>query len=103
INPPMGDPGSFDNQILGQSGNWVWIAMKGPGEPPIPQLVWGYRQWNRILAVNTQTNVMKVFSIPNGTSRTNTWSNTPGFGVVGTTVYIGTGNWLGAFPVNPGQ
>lgn len=101
INPATGDPGGLDNRILGQSGDWVWIAMKGRGEPPIPQLVWGYRQWNRILAVNTHTKVMKVFSIPAGTSRTNTWWNPPSFGVVGTTVWIGTGNWLGAFPADP--
>lgn len=101
VNPQMGDPGTFDNQILGQTGDWVWIAMKGPGDPPIPQLVWGYRQWNRILAVNTQTKQMHVFSIPKGTSPVYTWDVTPGFGVVGSTVYVGTSNWLGAFPTNP--
>jgi hypothetical protein len=101
INPSPGQPGSFDNRILGQTGNWVWIAMKGPEKPPIPQLVWHYRRWNRILAVNIQTRKMQVFGIPTSTSETDTWGTTPAFTSTPSRVYIGTGNWVGVLPANP--
>lgn len=101
INPAPADPGNFDNRILGQTGDWVWIAMKGPGDPPMPGLVWGYRQWNRILAINTKSRETQVFSIPRRTSETDTWNNTPGFAVIGDTVYVATGNWVGTFPAAP--
>jgi hypothetical protein len=101
VNPPPGDPGSFDNRILGESGPWLWLAMKGPGDPPLPELVWGYRVWDRIVAINTDTRQTFVYSIPPSTSSVDTWGVTPAFAEQNGVVYIGTGSWLGVFPAKP--
>lgn len=97
----MTNPAKFDNQVIGRSGSWVWIAMKGPQTPPIPQMINGFRYWNRIVAINTQSHVFYVYSIPPNTSATSTESNAPAFTQIGQTVYIGTGPWIGAFPAQP--
>ena len=97
----MTDPAPFDNQVIGESGQWVWIAMKGPQNPPFPQMINGFRYWNRIVAINTQTDELHVYSIPPNTSSVSTESNAPAFAQVGQTVYIGTGSWVGVFPSQP--
>ncbi|WDL98579.1 hypothetical protein [Alicyclobacillus sp. ALC3] len=97
----MTDPAPFDNQVIGQSGHWVWLAMKGPLHAPLPYMMVGFRYWNRIVAVNTQTDVLRVFSIPRDTSRVSTANNAPAFAERGQYVYIGTGPWLGVLPANP--
>lgn len=97
----MTDPAKFDNQVIGQSGPWVWIAMKGPQSPPIPQMTNGFRYWNRIVAINAQSHVFHVYTIPPNTASTSTGSHTPAFTQIGQTVYIGTGSWVGAFSSDP--
>ncbi|SFU96690.1 hypothetical protein [Alicyclobacillus macrosporangiidus] len=101
INPAGEDPGSYDNRILGQTGPWLWLAMKGPENPPIPELLWGYRVWDRIVAVNVQTQQVCVFPIPKSTSPVSTWDVTPAFAERNGIVYVGTGSWLGLLPANP--
>lgn len=97
----MTDPAPFDNQVIGQSGHWVWLAMKGPLNAPLPHMMVGFRYWNRIVAVNTQTDVVRVFSIPRDTSQVSTANNAPAFAERGQYVYIGTGPWVGVLPFNP--
>ncbi len=105
INPAVGSPGGWDNQVIGRSGSWVWLAMKGPKLPPVQNmgLVWRFRYWNRIVAIDTHSWKTVVYSIPRSTSDVDTWGNPPAFAVSHGAVYIGTGKWLGVFPVNPGD
>lgn len=90
----------FDNQVIGQSGAWVWIAMKGPQNAPLPYIV-GFRHWNRIVAVNTHTDALRVFLIPPITSQVSTANIAPAFAQHGQYVYIGTGPWFGVLPAAP--
>lgn len=96
----MTDPGPFDNQVIGQSGNWVWIAMKGPQSAPFAYMAY-FRHWNRIIAVNTNTDALRVFSIPPNTSQVSTVNTPPAFAQHSQTVYVGTGPWLGILPADP--
>lgn len=97
----MTDPAKSDNQVIGESGPWVWIAMKGPQNAPFPQMMNGFRYWNRIVTINTQTQAFHVYSIPPNTSSASTEFYAPAFTQIGQTVYVGTGAWVGVFPAGP--
>ncbi len=106
INPAVGSSAgtTWDNAIIGQSGQWLWIALKGPQYPAMrqaPQLVWRFRYWNRVMAINVTTGQYRLYAIPRMTARESTWSTPPAFFVSPHAVYIGVSHWVGRFPLNP--
>jgi hypothetical protein len=101
MNPEMDNPGELDNRVLGQTGHWVWLALKGPAHSPLHTFAWHYRYWNRIVAVNVVTQQAVVYPIPRETSPLYTWTQAPLFAKDGTSVLIGIGEWLGDLPANP--
>ncbi len=103
INPAT-NPGPLDNVVIGTTGQWVWVALKGPAAAPFSGLVWQFRHWNRILAVNLQTRQFFVYPIPPSSSLASVnpgWWEAPGFASAGQRVYIAVGSWLGVFPSVP--
>ncbi|MHB1682407.1 MAG: hypothetical protein ACYCYO_06195 [Bacilli bacterium] len=95
---------TWDNTIIGQSGQWLWIALKGPQYPVMrqaPQLVWRFRYWNRIMAINATTDQYRLYAIPRMTARESTWNTPPVFFASPHAVYIGVSHWVGRFPLNP--
>lgn len=103
INPAT-QPGPLDNTVIGVRGPWVWVALKGPKQPPFHGIVWHYRTWNRIMAFNLHTRRYYLYPIPRLTSFAgiyDAWGYSPAFGVDGSRVLIGVGPWLGVFPANP--
>ncbi len=105
--PQSAAPGSLDNQILGQTGDWLWVALKGPQFPPdyprqIPYLSY-FRYWDRLAAVNIATGKYRVYPIPRTTSLYESEHNLsgPGFAAGNHTVYVSVGSWIGVFPANP--
>ncbi|SIS99717.1 hypothetical protein [Alicyclobacillus vulcanalis] len=114
VNPETLSPGSWDNVVLGQVGDWVWVALKGPQYPPLyPHswpITWGFRVWNRVVAFNVVTGAAVVYSVPRSYGL-GSWSELttpneilPSFAEAGGRVYVGIGEWLGVLPaVPPGQ
>ena len=107
INPAVGSSAgtTWDNAIIGQSGQWLWIALKGPQYPAMrqaPQLVWRFRYWDRLMAVNATTGQYRLYAIPRMTARESTWDTPPAFFASPHAVYIGVSHWVGRFPLNPG-
>lgn len=103
---PASSPFQMDNRVIGQSGKWIWIALKGPHHVSwtFSAGVWGFRHWNRVVALNTSTAQYRVFSLPQSHSETLTyplWLTTPAFTATRHHVYIGVGDFIGEFPVNP--
>jgi hypothetical protein len=103
MNPEMDNPGELDNRVLGQTGHWVWLALKGPAHSPLHTFAWHYRYWNRIVAVNVETQQTVVYPIPRETSPLYTWTQAPLFAEDGSSVLIAIGEWLGNLPANPGN
>ncbi|KUO94616.1 hypothetical protein [Ferroacidibacillus organovorans] len=107
-NPQSAAPGSLDNQIIGQSGAWLWVALKGPQLPPLyPKqypLIVGFRHWNRLVALNVQTGAYRLFAIPQTYSLyQSSWGvAVPAFANLGAQVAISVGSWIGIFPADPG-
>lgn len=82
------------------------MALKGPARDGsgLPSNVWGFRRWNRLVALDIQTGNYRVFSLPKPQSEALAyplWSNPPAFGVANHTVYVGIGAWIGEFPSQP--
>ncbi|PSR35039.1 MAG: hypothetical protein C7B46_02460 [Sulfobacillus benefaciens] len=103
---PASTPFQFDNRVIGQSGQWIWVALKGPDRAnwDFPSGVWGFRHWDRLVALNVATGQYRIFSLPRSYSETLTyplWSQPPAFATAATHVYIGIGSWIGTFPANP--
>lgn len=105
--PQTSAPGSLDNQIIGTSGNWLWVALKGPQEPPFrpkeSSVVAGFRYWNRLVALNMRSGAYHVYAIPRTyTLYESEWGVTqPAFAQVGNQVCVSVGRWIGTFPANP--
>jgi len=108
-NPVGAAPGALDNEIIGRSGEWLWIALKGPQYPASAQLrdggiFSGFRTWNRIVALNLQDNRYRLYAIPAsafGSPSADSYGLPPTFAAVGGRVFIGIHSWLGVFPANP--
>ncbi len=103
INPAT-DPGTLDNVVIGTSGSWVWVALKGPAKAPAAGLVWQFRHWNRILAFNLRTHQYFVYPIPRSSSLAAVnpgWWQAPAFVAANHRVFIAVGSWLGVFPSMP--
>ncbi len=103
---PASTPFQFDNRVIGQSGQWIWVALKGPARAswPFSSGVWGFRHWDRLVALNVATGQYRMFSLPHSYSETLTyplWSQPPAFAATTDHVYIGIGSWIGTFPANP--
>ncbi len=98
-------PGSLDNEILGQSGQWLWVALKGPQYPPnYPNsgpLVTGFRYWNRVVALNLKTGQYRIYSIPRSYASYQNIAEAPSMAQVNGTAFVGIGSWIGEFPANP--
>ncbi|MHB1628640.1 MAG: hypothetical protein ACYCVB_09785 [Bacilli bacterium] len=101
-------PGHLDNRILGQTGNWLWVALKGPHTPPRYPLskfwLFGFRYWNRLVALNVKTAQYRLYAIPRSTSYAYDslgWNAHPVFTSTKGMVYVGIGSWVGTFPANP--
>jgi|GEM_PF-2108946 len=106
-NPQSTASGGLDNQILGLTGDWLWVALKGPQYPPgyphqIPYL-FGFRYWDRLAAFNIATGKYRVYAIPRTTSLYESEPNLtgPGFAADSQRVYVSVGSWIGVFPANP--
>ncbi len=97
--------GAVDNQIIGQSGDWLWIALKGPANRPVSLPVYYlFRNWDRLLAVNLKTDAYRLFTIPPLTAQnavTDVSNTPPAFATDGKQVYVGLSDWVGAFPADP--
>lgn len=110
-NPQTSSPGALDNQIIGQTGNNLWVALKGPQYPPLyPQqgpLLWGFRYWNRLVELNVNTGSAVVYTIPRTYSLYHSESLStnslvvPSFLQEGQDVFVSVGSWMGEFPVTP--
>ena len=103
---PASTPFQFDNRVIGQSGQWIWVALKGPARAnwAFPSGVWGFRHWDRLVALNVVTGQYRIFSLPRSYSDTLTyplWSQPPAFATATNRVYVGIGSWIGTFPANP--
>ncbi|WP_100218640.1 hypothetical protein [Alicyclobacillus hesperidum] len=110
-NPEGPAPGTLDNQILGQVGNWLWVALKGPQYPPFypkqQPLLWAFRHWDRLVAFNLQTGQAVEYSIPPSYTEY-IWTVSTGTNLVlptwvrsGNDVWVAVGQWVGCFPANP--
>ena len=104
INPAT-TPFSLDNRVIGQSGQWLWVALKGPAHNPsaLPS-TWGFRYWNRLVVLNIHSGRYRIFSLPRSDSEALAdplWYAPPAFAASHNRVYIGIGPWLGTFPANP--
>lgn len=104
---PAGNQFGVDNAIIGQTGQWLWAALKGPKNPPattIP-LVWGYRHWDRLVALNMATGQHEVYSIPRDLSSAlygPLWVNAPVFGALPSGEgLVALGHWVAVVPANP--
>ncbi len=103
---PGVNPFQLDNRVIGQSGAWIWVALKGPAHAGggLPAGVWGFRHWDRLVALNTATGQYRIFALPRTNSETLAyplWSQPPAFAAASHRVYIGAGSWMGIFPANP--
>ncbi len=103
---PFGQPFQVDNKVIGQSGSWIWVALKGPSHPTnnLLPLVWGFRHWERLVALNVTTGQYRIFGLPWPHSENLAyplWDQAPAFAANHDRVYIGIGDWIGEFPTNP--
>ncbi|WP_206886225.1 hypothetical protein [Alicyclobacillus mali (ex Roth et al. 2021)] len=111
MTPASFAPGAWDNLILGQVGDWVWVALKGPESPPLPggtfATLWGYRTWDRLVAFNTKTGqavqypILRSYSIGSYIEMVTPNLTVPSFAVQGDRVDVGVGEWIGSFPAKP--
>ncbi|MCL6444683.1 MAG: hypothetical protein K6T83_14725 [Alicyclobacillus sp.] len=105
--PQTATPGSLDNRIIGMSGSWLWVALKGPQYPPLyPKqgpLLFSFRYWNRLVALNIKTGDYRLYQIPRTyTLYQSEWGlNPPSFVQIGSKVYVAVGSWIGVFPADP--
>jgi len=94
--------GAVDNQILGQSGDWLWIALKGPARAPFSLRTSPlFRDWDRVVAIDLKTGAYRVLQLPPISSPVGTMFTPPAFAVRGGTVWIGVSDWLGVLPADP--
>ncbi|WP_206886224.1 hypothetical protein [Alicyclobacillus mali (ex Roth et al. 2021)] len=111
VNPESLPPGSWDNVILGQVGNWIWVALKGPKDPPFfPHawpITWGFRTWDRLVAFDVVTGQAVEYAIPRSYGY-GSWVDMvtpndvlPSFAREGNRVYVAVGEWVGCFPAVP--
>lgn len=102
LNPPSKPGAAWDNAILGQDGEWVYAALKGPAGSS-PPLTWHFRYWNRLVALNVVTDAYHIYPIPrmSSTNLIRTWSEPPCFTAAGNKIYIGVGNWIAILPSTP--
>ena len=96
-------PGSLDNRIVAVTGHWLWVAMKGPQYPPLypgqGPLVWAFRSWNRLMALNLSTGVDRVYSLPPLYAlQESEFSPAPQVVQMGSHVYAAVGSWIGVLP-----
>ncbi len=103
---PFGDPFRVNNRVIGQSGSWIWVALKGPAQPTgkLPSIVWGFRHWDRLVALNVSTGQYRLFSLPTSQSQMLNyplWDHPPAFAATAHHVYVGVGAFIGVFPTNP--
>jgi len=111
INPASQPAGSWDNVILGQVGNWVWVALKGPQDPPLyPHawpIIWGFRTWDRLVEFNVMTGQAVEYAVPMSYGY-GSWMDMvtpnqvlPSFAREGQRVFVAAGEWVGSFPAVP--
>lgn len=76
--------------------------MKGPAR--MPGATWGYRQWDRLLALNLKTDAYKLLPIPQRTSlaRFSPYQDTPAFASAGPVVWVAVDDWLARLPADAG-
>jgi len=94
--------GAVDNQIIGQNGNWLWVAMKGPASPPFTlHVYYHFRNWDRIIAINVHTGAYRLYQLPQITAKINLSNTTPAFAYHAGKVYIAVSDWIGVLPAVP--
>jgi hypothetical protein len=104
---PAANPFGVDNAVVGQTGRWVWAALKGPKNPPpgIPDAVWGYRRWDRLVALNLDTSRYAVYAIPADGSEAlygPLWEHPPVFGTLPSgDGLVALGHWAAVVPADP--
>ena len=105
---PAGNQFGVDNAVIGQTGQWLWAALKGPKNSPttaIP-LVWGYRHWDRLVALNRATGHSQVYPIPPELSSAlygPLWLNAPVFSTLASgDGLVAVGHWVAVVPADPG-
>ena len=97
----------LDNNVVGQAGRWLWVALKGPKSPPASPLtgIWGYRRWDRLVALNAETGQAVVYPIPADWSAAvygALWAHPPTFApLAGGGGLVALGHWVAAVPANP--
>lgn len=104
---PAGNQFAVDNAVIGQTGHWLWAALKGPQSPPteaIP-LTWGYRRWDRLVALNNATGQYQVYPIPPEASEAlygPVWENPPVFAALASGAgLVAVGHWVATVPADP--
>ncbi len=96
-----------DNAVVGETGQWLWAALKGPKNPPTPAipLTWGYRHWDRLVALNRSTGQYQVYPIPPDLSSAlyrPLWFNAPVFSTLASgDGLVGVGHWVAVVPADP--
>ena len=105
-NPPASTPGSQDSAVLGQTGSWAWVALKGPQYPLLyphdGPLVFAFRQWDRIVALNPSTGADRLYRIPPSYTLANSQPLAPpSLAWSGSYVYVAVGHWLGRLSLDP--
>lgn len=103
---PAGNQFQMDNEVIGQAGPWIYVALKGPKAPAVSLAgeIWGYRYWNRLVALNVKTGQYRLLALPRSYSETldyPLWENPPSFAASAHHIYVGVGEWVGVFPENP--
>ena len=105
---PAANAFGVDNAVIGQTGPWLWAALKGPKNPPtaaIP-LVWGYRHWDRLVALNPTTGQHQIYPVPAELSSTlygPLWLNAPVLATLASgDGLVAVGHWVAVVPADPG-
>jgi hypothetical protein len=104
---PAANQFGVDNAVVGQTGRWLWAALKGPQAPPsgIPAGVWGYRRWDRLVALNLDTRRYAVYPIPMDGSEAlygPLWEHPPVFRTLPSgDGLVALGHWAAVVPADP--
>lgn len=104
---PAAHPFGVDNALVGQSGPWLWAALKGPHHSPAAGLagVWGWRRWDRLVALNRETGQYVVYPIPADWSASldgPLWEHPPVYHtLLSGQGLVAVGHWAAVLPAHP--
>ncbi len=105
---PAGNAFAVDNALLGQTGRWLWAALKGPQHATATGFgaTWGWRRWDRLVALNRETGRYRVYPIPPDWSASlyaPLWEHPPAFFALASgRGLVALGHWAAVVPAQPG-